>query len=136
MSPTTRRAVDRVACGVLFLLSLAPYLVAATVLGTVDLIYFAIVWGLYAVCRAIFGSGYSLIMAFLCALALLVPPVPYYLGFLPDGSWHFHFIGWSELVNARFYVLLLIYIVSFLGFDLVMNTRLAQRSKQAKQGSE
>lgn len=127
MTPAARRVVAGVICAALFLLSLAPYLVAAAVLGTVDLIYFALVWGVYAAWRALFGGGTSLIVAFVCALALAVPPVPYYLGFLPDGTWQFHFIGWGEVIDARFYVLLVLYLVSFLGFDLVTNTRPAKR---------
>jgi len=129
MTPVARRVIAGVACAALFLLSLAPYLVAATVLGTVDLVYFALVWSVYAAWRALFGGGTSLIVAFVCALALAVPPVPYYLGFLPDGTWHFHVIGWGEVIDARFYVLLVLYLVSFLGLDLVTNARPAKRPR-------
>lgn len=127
MTPAARRAVAGVARAALFLLSLAPYLVAATVLGTVDLVYFALVWSVYAGWRALFGPAYSLIVAFVCGLALAVPPVPYYLGFLPNGSWQFHFIGWGEIVDVRFYVLLALYLVAFLGFDLVTRARSSKR---------
>jgi len=127
MTPVARRVVAGVVCAALFLLSLAPYLVAATVLGTMNLVYFALVWSVYAAWRALFGGGTSLIVAFVCALALAVPPVPYYLGFLPDGSWHFSFIGWGEILDARFYALLALYLVAFLGFDLMTSAHSSKR---------
>jgi hypothetical protein len=119
-----------------FLMALAPYLVILAVLGSIDFIYFLILWPL-TLYISLLTRKFSFIglIIFFGAVLLATPPIPNYIAYDQGKGLVFRFIAVSEIIDWGFIVLIAIYAASMLIARYGLNNVLRKTVRNSQNGS-
>lgn len=102
---------NKIGVAALVAISFAPHLVAAPLLGPINVVLLAVIW-LFVIVLILKAGRVAAISAIAIGATLIsIPPSPYYI----YGDWFFYFIGLNRLID-NYYGILFFLVFHFLIF--------------------
>ena len=112
----------------LIIITAAPSIMMLPILGSLNLLFLLILWPLFLVIVKILPKRFLLLPPMFFAIAMAIPPYPYYFSITDEGHPSFGFIGFKNIFDDLYGLVFffIFYFAIFVSVAFLINPRKAQ----------